>query len=135
MKNFYLLILCFISGGVLAQESDSILVQKKNLYSLAEQYQNGYVFPTNDFVRGANSEKEIINAYQSFSIKASQQTYGKNKWEQLFNYPTWGIGMSFYDFYNPEEIGNPIAFYGNFTAPFKRWDRLSFNYKLGLVSP
>lgn len=131
MKHLMLFSFCLITGGLFAQELDSIKVKKRNLYSIGMQYQNGYVFPTNDFVRGANTENKTINAYQSLSIKASKQTYGKNKWEQLFNYPTWGIGVSVYDFYNPEEIGKPIAFYGNFTAPFKRWDRLTFNYELG----
>ncbi|MDA3906244.1 MAG: acyloxyacyl hydrolase [Bacteroidales bacterium] len=94
-------------------------------------YQNGYVFPTNDFVKGINGESEIINAFQTFSIKISKQTTGKSQWEQLYNYPNWGIGVSAYDFYNPEEIGTPIAFYGFFNAPFKRWNKLTFNYEFG----
>ncbi len=100
-------------------------------YSIEHMYQNGYVFPTNEFVRGKNAEKELINAFQTISIKFSQQSYGKNLWEQIYNYPHWGIGLSVYDFYNPEEIGNPIALYGFFSAPFKRWYRLSFNYEIG----
>ena len=36
------------------------------------------------------------------------------------------------DFHNRKEIGVPIAVYAFFNAPFKRWDRLSFNYEFGL---
>lgn len=99
--------------------------------SLGGMYQNGYVFPTNDFIRGNNAVKDTIDAFQTFSIKFSKQTVGRNKWEQLYKYPIWGIGISIYDFHNPKEIGMPIALYGFFNAPLERWDKLTLNYELG----
>ncbi len=103
----------------------------QNQYSIEHSYQNGYVFQTNDFIRGNNAEKEIINAFQMFSLKFSKQTTGKQQWEQLFNYPRYGLGFSIYDFHNPEEIGTPLAAYGFFNAPFKRWKKWSLNYEIG----
>jgi len=129
-KGIFML-LCISPMISFAQSADTIPLKKTNNYSISGLYQNGYVFATNDFVRGANAEKELINAFQTFSIRLSQQSYGKNTWEQIYNYPHWGIGLSVYDFYNPDEIGNPIALYGFFDALFKRWDRLSFNYEIG----
>ena len=130
--NKYFFALFIISPLIsLAQTEDSTLTKKTKNYSISGLYQNGYVFPTNDFVKGVNAEKELINAFQTFSVRFSQQSYGKNLWEQVYNYPHWGIGLSVYDFYNPEEIGNPIALYGFFDAPFKRWDKLTFNYEIG----
>jgi len=41
------------------------------------------------------------------------------------------MGVSVFDFYNPEEIGIPFAVFGFFNAPFKRWEKLQFNYELG----
>ncbi len=99
--------------------------------SIQGMYQNGYVFPTNDFVKGINGESEKISDFQTFSIKIAKQTIGKSQWEQLYNYPDYGIGVSVYDFHNPEEIGTPIAFYGFLNAPFKRWNKLTFNYEIG----
>jgi len=101
-----------------------------NLY-IQGTYQNGYVFPTNDFVKGINGESETISAFHTFSMKIAKQTIGKSEWEQLYNYPYYGIGVSVYDFHNPEEIGTPIAFYGFLNAPFKRWNKLTFNYEIG----
>jgi len=105
----------------------------KKLQNLTIQagYQNGYVFATNDFIKGANAEKNSINAFQSFTIKLAKQTTGENQWEQLYKYPTYGIGIYVADFYNPEEIGTPLAIYGFFNAPFKRWNKLTFNYEIG----
>lgn len=131
MRKYIFVLLCISPLISLAQSVDTTLLKTTNNYSISGLYQNGYVFPTNDFVRGGNAEKELINAFQTFSIRFSQQSYGKNLWEQIYNYPHWGIGLSVYDFYNPEEIGNPIAIFGFFDAPFKRWDRLTFNYEIG----
>ena len=108
-------------------QSDRI---SKNL-SIQTGYQNGYVFATNDFIRGANAEKDTINAFQAFTIKLAKQTTGENQWEQLYKYPNYGIGIYAADFYNPEEIGTPLAIYGFFNAPFKRWNKLTFNYEIG----
>jgi len=103
----------------------------KNI-SLQGVYQNGYVFPTNDFLKGNNVEADTIDRFQAFSLRFSKQTIGEKQWEQLYKYPNWGISSSVFDFYNPEEIGVPFSFYGFFNAPFKRWERLSLNYELAL---
>jgi len=130
MKRIFVLF-CLLPFISIAQSADTTLIKTTNNYSISSLYQQGYVFPTNKFVRGSNTEKEVINTFQTLSIRFTNQTYGKNLWEQFYNYPQWGIGLSVYDFYNPEEIGNPIALYGFFNAPFKRWDRLTLNYEIG----
>ena len=100
--------------------------------SLTASYQNGYVFPTNDFVKGINAERDTIDAYQTFSLKFMKQLTGKKLWQQLFNYPEYGGGIYLADFHNPEEIGLPFAFYGYFSAPFHRWQKFTVNYELSL---
>ena len=89
MNKFLFVLLCISPLISLAQSEDSTLIKKTKNYSISGLYQNGYVFPTNDFVRGGNAEKELINAFQTFSIRFSQQSYGKNLWEQIYNYPHW----------------------------------------------
>ncbi|PKP12873.1 MAG: hypothetical protein CVU08_08260 [Bacteroidetes bacterium HGW-Bacteroidetes-3] len=130
MNKFALLLLMI--PFITYSQSDKKLKDNffKNI-SLQTGYQNGYVFATNDFIKGVNAEKDIINAFQSFTIKLAKQTTGKNQWEQLFKYPNYGIGIYMADFHNPEEIGTPFAIYGFFNAPFKRWNKLTFNYELG----
>ena len=133
MRLLYILLLLLFPLFVKAQE-DSTLIHKNKVWinsSLQALYHNGYVFPTNDFLRGTNIEATRINAFQTFSLKFSTQTTGDKLWQQLYKYPNWGIGVSVIDFHNPEEIGVPLAFYGFFNAPFKRWQKVSFNYEMG----
>lgn len=129
MKYFFLLAFCFSTIGLFAQKKDSIEIKKKNDYSIAFNYQNGYVFPTNDFVRGVNAENDVIDAFQTFSLKLTKQTAGNKLWEQIYKYPVYGLGMSVFDFYNPEEIGIPIAVFGYFSAPFINRERFKFSYE------
>ena len=107
-----------------AQDPDSLLRPYHNLEIF---YQNGYVFPTDPFLKGKNAASDGIDSYQAFSVRFSKQTTGQNRWEQLYNYPDWGGGVYVADFYNPREVGTPIAIYGFFNAPFNRWNRWSFN--------
>jgi len=129
-KLFILSILLFIFKSAEAKyvEKDSTA----KIYSIQLSYQNGYVFPTNDFVRGINAENDTISAFQTFSAIFIKQTLGNKLWEQLYCYPEYGLGVYVADFYNPEEIGNPIALYGYFKAPFYRWKKVTLNYELGL---
>ena len=137
-KDFYSFApICIISllliaypASILAQ-TDTISCNPPHKFALEGMYQVGHVFATNPFVKGVNAETESIKAYQAFSVKFSKQTSGQKSWEQLYNYPQYGLGLYVADFYNPEEIGTPIAVYGFINAPFKRWNKLTFNYEIG----
>lgn len=111
---------------------DSIISNFKNNSSVLMSYQNGYVFPTNDFVKGNNAANVTISNFQTFSLKFTKQTLGKKLWEQLYHYPEYGIGIYLADFYNFDEIGFPIAFYGYYTSPIQRGKKITLNYELGL---
>jgi len=127
----YLAILYVLPFIVFSQTNKKSESRIFNNIAIQVQYQNGHVFATNDFIKGINGENNRINAFQAFTLKFSKQTTGENKLEQLFKYPNYGVGIYLADFYNPEEIGTPIALYGFFNAPFKRWNNLTFNYELG----
>jgi hypothetical protein len=132
IRLLYVLLFLVVPLSVKAQE-DSTLIHKNKVWinsSMQALYHNGYIFPTNDFLRGTNFEAARINAFRTFSLKFSTQTTGDKLWQQLYKYPNWGFGVSVIDFYNPEEIGVPVAVYGFFNAPFKRWNKLTFNYEI-----
>ncbi len=140
MRMFILLIKWYLVTLLLSfpllafTQADTVSVSdpaKHHTYALQAMYQSGYVFATNPFLKGINIEAEKINAFQAFSLKSSTQTSGTKYWEQLYNYPYYGAGLYVADFFNPEEIGVPIALYGFFDAPFKRWNKLTFNYEIG----
>jgi hypothetical protein len=102
-----------------------------NNLSIQASYQNGYVFGTNDFIKGNNAISDTINDFQALSFRLSKQTVGKKLWEQLYKYPEYGIGLYLGDFQNPVEIGYPFGIYGFFNAPFKRWREFNFTYEIG----
>jgi hypothetical protein len=134
MKKILPFLLFFPLLSIHAQ-SDTTSTSDKTIWkniSIQAMYQNGHVFATNEFLRGANIEAEKINAFQAFSVKVSTQTSGSKDWEQLYKYPYWGAGAYIASFYNPEEIGVPIAIYGFVNAPFIRKDKFTFNYEMGL---
>jgi len=117
----------------LTAQTTSDTISKKNVWenkNIIVGYQNGYVFSTNDFLRGRNAQATKLDEYQDFYLKISKQTNGEKLWEQIYNYPEWGFGAYVADFYNPQEIGTPIALFGFLNAPFVRWDKGAFNYEL-----
>ncbi|MDD3079919.1 MAG: acyloxyacyl hydrolase [Paludibacter sp.] len=113
------------------QKTDSVKHTFWQNKSFTLGYQYGYVFPTNDFVKGLNATAAQLDEYQDFSLKFSKQTTGEKLWEQLYNYPEWGIGLYAADFFNSDEVGTPFALFGFLKAPFVRWNTGSFNYELG----
>lgn len=134
MNRLLLLFSIIILSSFADAQTDSLQTKKSffdNKYFTAS-YQNGYVFPTNDFVRGINAENEVIDAFQTFTIKFIKQTTGSKFWEQNYKYPEYGVGISILDFHNPEEIGIPIAFFGYFSAPFLRTEKFIFACEAGL---
>jgi hypothetical protein len=133
LRLVFILIFLFPTLSIEAQ-TDTVIVKKSDLhrhYLIQGMYQKGYVFPTNDFLKGNNYQSVKIDAFQVFALKCSKQTTGKKQWEQLYRFPDWGVGISVTDFYNPMEIGNPIGIYAFLNAPFVRRQKLTFNYELG----
>ncbi|MDD5184552.1 MAG: acyloxyacyl hydrolase [Paludibacter sp.] len=132
LKLQFLLPLLVFSIFTSAQ-NDSLKTTKPSFWknkSIMLGYQNGYVFQTNDFLRGRNTMATSLDEYQDIYLKLSKQTNGEKLWEQLYKYPNWGFGTYIADFYNPTEIGMPIALYGFFNAPFVRWNKGTFNYEI-----
>lgn len=119
------------SNAIRAQDTTGMQQKKPpKKYVLGFLYENGYVFQTNPFVKGDNTEKVPIKNYQAFSGRIMFQTTGRKPWHQLYEYPYWGFGIHVSDFYNTEEMGIPVALYAFLNAPFHRWNNLSLNYEI-----
>ncbi|MDD3322907.1 MAG: acyloxyacyl hydrolase [Paludibacter sp.] len=99
--------------------------------SITGSYKNGRLMPTNVFVRGSNTNSVVLDDYQQFSLQLTSQSTGDHLWEQLCNYPRWGVAISANDFFDKAEIGIPIGVYGFISSPFFRINRFSLNYDLG----
>lgn len=86
-----------------------------------------YIFPTHSFLKGYNNQGLIMKGAASYHIKYAFQFVRPDK----VHYNTYqGIGLSYYDFGNPKDLGNPLVLYLYQGAPITRLSqRLSFNYE------
>lgn len=92
----------------------------------------GGVLQATDFLKGDNSTGEPYSSYYGGRLEWGKNTDGRRLWEQLYNYPSFGVGFYTLDFLDGSgELGQPNALYGFFMGPFKRWGKLAFNYDLG----
>ena len=65
------LILPYILNGqdiVKNNNEDTLRFFKANSLAISAAYQNGYIFPTNDFIRGVNLERDTIDSFQAFAF-------------------------------------------------------------------
>lgn len=92
--------------------------------------QYGLHFPT-----GVDELEESVerNPFIALDFRYGVQGYGYRKWHQFFKYPTYGIGY-YQAIFTPADntLGNPSAVYMYFNAPFKRWEKSSFNYDVSV---
>lgn len=125
-------LLIFIIGGNVVLASDTTKVKKERYHkSLRLFYQAGSVLQTNDFLAGQNASGQVIDYFQSLSVQYGIETDGREIWQQIYNYPTWGFGYYAVNFFNKDELGTPSALYGFINAPFVRFNRWSINYEVG----
>lgn len=131
MRSCLLCWILIVSIFFAQAQDDSIKCNFCNDKAVSIQYQRGYIFQTNDFLKGENALSSRLQNYQDLAIRFSHQSTGENEWEQRFNYPEYGVALYMADFFDSEEIGYPIAVYGFFDAPFVRWSNCSFDYEIG----
>jgi hypothetical protein len=132
-KKVFIVVLfamAFYSVGAVGKDT-SVVKNKPQRISLMGIYQNGKVLPSNDFVLGINANQRPISHIQSFALQLGFETDGRELWQQIYKYPTWGFGINSFDFSNTNELGNPISLYGYFSAPFVRFKKWSLNYNIG----
>ena len=123
--------LFWISGftSVVAEKADTTKTRTNFVFSGYAQY--GDVLATNPYLKQAYSGTNATNEFAALSFQLLKQATGEKLWEQKFGFPQLGIGIYSAHFFNSNQFGTPIALYGVFKAPFKRWNRFSLNYEAG----
>lgn len=72
------------------------------------------------------------NPFYAVEFKLGWQTYGTREWEEIYKYPTHGIGFYISDF-NSDAVGQPMALYYFMDFPLKRWNNGDlFNFEFGV---
>ncbi|MBN4062148.1 MAG: hypothetical protein COA57_13400 [Flavobacteriales bacterium] len=68
---------------------------------------------------------------RAFELNYDVQTLGNKKWQQLYNYPTWGVSFYHGDLANPEQLGSATGLYPYLKFPFVNTKKFKFNYRIG----
>lgn len=95
----------------------------------------GYVLPTNTFVRGENVDNTKINNMGHIAFKVVNDVDGSKSWQNLYNDFRFGLGAFYGRFNYSKHLNNPFAFYG--FAGFSPIKYKNFTFKnelaLGIV--
>ncbi|HAH23185.1 MAG TPA: hypothetical protein DCL77_05405 [Prolixibacteraceae bacterium] len=124
---YIMLFWIFAVNNLHAEKSDTIRVPKNLVFAGYAQY--GKVLATNPYLRQAYAPDDKTIEFGALSFQVLRQTDGDQLWEQKYGLPTYGIGIYSARFPDNKGFGTPIAFYGIFKAPFKRWNKFSLNYE------
>lgn len=115
------------------QDSDTTSIKSPAyLHWIQGEYQAGSVLQTNEFLRGEYESGQAIHNFQSISFSFGWQTNGKKLWHSIYGNPAWGLGIYHAWFGRPDDMGAPIALYGFYSGPFKRWKRFAILYDMNL---
>jgi hypothetical protein len=82
-------------------------------------------------------------SYGGLEFRFGKQTHGKNPWERMLYYPSYGLALkysSYYNFFDPPTVrkernkvmGQSIALFGFFQGSFFRYKWFSWNYQIGM---
>lgn len=67
-------------------------------------YDYGEILNTNKFLNGDNLAQNKIDQYSGFTLKFGLQNSGKQDWQQVYKYPCYGLGLSFYNLESAEKL-------------------------------
>ncbi|MFK7747600.1 MAG: acyloxyacyl hydrolase [Kordia sp.] len=99
---------CFCS----AQESTSKKEQSPKAATIDVNYFSGSV------VRHNNDILHLITGHpEGVIVSYSQKTFGNDDWSQFYNYPDYGVSLSFQDF-NNKNLGKNVALYAHYNFYF-----------------
>lgn len=118
------------ADGSYRRTPDSLLPKRRFMHRLGAQFRPEYVFPTNPFVGGTNRAGQPIELSLSGHLRYSFQYRPGSIPDRIYGGAYQGLGVAYYDFGNPEELGSPLAVYLFQGARIARLSpRLSFNYE------
>ena len=118
------------ADGSTVRSLDTTTSERRFMHRLSAEFRPEHIFPTNPFVEGDNRSGQPIDLSLSGHLRYSFQFRPGSVPDQIYGGAYQGIGAAYYDFGNPEELGNPIAVYLFQGARIARISpRLSFNYE------
>lgn len=123
MKFCFFIFLLIISKQSFSQSKLKTFIDTQHPI-LAGNFQHGNIIPTTDFVKGDNLIGKPLDTYEAYTVKLLWQNPGYTDWQKVYRGPYYGGGFSYNQFFNEEEIGNPVSVYGILGIPVIRFKKL-----------
>lgn len=109
---------------------DSLSLKRHFIQRIGVEARPGYIFPTSSFFRGENLNGKPIENSMSFHLKYSFQFHPNTYTDRIYRGAYQGIGIAYYNLYEKQQVGNPVALYLFQGARIARFNqRLSLNYE------
>lgn len=109
---------------------DSFPVSRKFIHQIGAEIRPGYIIPSSSFFKGDNREGKAIRNSFSTHLRYSFQSQPNTCTDLIYGGVYQGLGLAYFNFGEPEELGNPFAFYLFQGARIaKIAPRLSLNYE------
>lgn len=105
------------------------------VHRLGAEFRPAYIFPTNPFVQGANRSGRPIDLALSGHLRYGWQYRPGSRLDRLFGGVYQGVGLGYFDFGTPDELGSPVAVYlfqGAHIAQLGPRLSLDYEWNLGL---
>lgn len=74
---------------------------------------------------------DVPGSSNGIDINFKNQKYGKKKWHQYFNYPTFGVNLFFYNIGDKDVFGNAFGILPTWDIPILKMKKLDFQIQLG----
>lgn len=133
MRNILILIFASVILISYGQTDTENLQKKRQLKDYGYYNVIDFKYHHGRFLKNSGTLDDIMdNPYDALDIRIGFQSDGlRQKWDQLYGYPVYGIG--FYSaFFEGGELGTPQALYMFMRAPVKKWNKLSWNWELAV---
>jgi len=76
--------------------------------------------------------KNLIKGHvPGFEINYDHPTFGEKAWQQVYNYPHWGLSFYYTNLANPEELGIATGIYPYLSFPVILKKRFEFDFRMG----
>lgn len=124
------ILLCWIFTVSILYAQAPEYSSRKLTHIVGFDFRPSYVFPTNEFFKGANNAQQPINTTLSGHLKYGFKFTPDSEMGQLYPHAIQGIGIAYNTFFNSQELGNPFAVYVFQTSRIATLSpKLSFDYE------
>ena len=93
---------------------------------------DGYVLPTNKFLKGHNVDNQKINNIKSVDFTVTKTLDNSKAWQKEYNDLRYGLGLYYCHFNYSKNLNNPLAVYGLIGFSPIKTKRFTWKNQVGL---